>query len=130
MQINTPKHLHHIVNGLSINRRNDPSTALDGLLLCGAYIPRLWLHLLQKTLATTTAHSSRVDALGVAAEGLRAVDTRPHVLEVDLVVVLGGDLDTAGVVGVVLESLRAAKAPLFEACAVRVVADARYYGVG
>lgn len=64
------------------------------------------------------------------AEALRAVHTRPHVLVVDLVVVLGGDFNTPRVDRVVLEGLFAFQAPLLEACTVRVVVDFGDHVVG
>lgn len=80
---------------------------------------------MQNTFTSPTAHSSGVNTLRVPPKALRTVDACPHILEVNLVVVLRGDLDTAGVVGVVLEGLFAAKAPLLEACAVGIVAYPR-----
>lgn len=85
---------------------------------------------MQNPFTAPTTHSSRVNALRMSTKALRTVDTCPHVLEVNLVVVFRGDLDTTGVVGVVLEGLFAAETPLLEARAVRVIAYARDQRVG
>ena len=110
-----PQHLHLLLHKPLVLAR----------LLPGDHDPRRRLGLLQLALAAAAAVPRGVDALGVPLVLHGAAAALPHVLEVDVVRVLGRHLDAA-----VAKGRRALGRPDFEFLAVRVRGDAADHEVG
>ena len=114
LQKDSSQILDHIINRLLFAR---------SLRLLWRNVSRRRLDLFQNTLANSAAESCCINALGMTAASLSAINTAPHIFVVDFVSMFCGHLDYSTVCRVIHHRLLALAAPLLEASSVRVVVD-------